>query len=143
MISQAKSDTAGGAELSHRRSPQRRGSLFGSPASGRHWLIVGESRGGEVFSLLGKLAVFSYREEAEAFLANRVSANGWHVRRFWAGELVSLLYASWSGFEYVVLDPPPESDGSLDGLLSVSCREFVEMLAVSYTHLTLPTNREV
>lgn len=75
------------------------------------------------------LAVFSFEEEAEAFLELRGCDQGLRVRELDGGELVSLLYGLWSGFSRVALDPVPEADcGAVDGIVTVSRKEFVRRI---------------
>lgn len=103
--------------------------------NGRHWLILrGPPRSGEgreeVFTLGGKPAVFSFREEAEAFLGARGSGAGWRVEEFWAEELASMFHGPLSGFGRLVLDPLPEiSNRAMDSLVSVGREEFLSLLA--------------
>lgn len=105
--------------------PQDRRERAESLADGRHWLLVGPwARGEEVFLLGGKLPVFSFRQEAEAFLAARAPGGGWRVEEFRAGELASMLRGSRSGIKGVALDPLPEA-GDADGLVTVSRDEFL------------------
>jgi hypothetical protein len=51
--------------------------------------------------------VFSYEEEAEAFLRLQEPGKGWRARETTVGELVSLLYGHYKSIEKVVLDPLP------------------------------------
>lgn len=53
------------------------------------------------------LPVFSYEEEAEAFLRLQEPGKGWRARETTVGELVSLLYGHYKSIEKVVLDPLP------------------------------------
>lgn len=113
-----------------------------SRSNRRYWLIVAGGPGvAQALAVSGKLAVFSFKEEAETFLAARDpgrssrdssgdgSEYGWRVREFLAGELVSTLYGPLCGFSSVALDPVTEDgERAVDGLLSVSRREFVNSL---------------
>lgn len=53
------------------------------------------------------LPVFSYEEEAEAFLRLQEPGKSWRARETTVGELVSLLYGHCKSIEKVVLDPLP------------------------------------
>lgn len=103
--------------------------------SGWYWLIIGggpckgNPYNGNVFAAGGHLAVFSFREEAQACLDCRVPGEGWQVREFGAGELVSMLYGPWNTFGSVALDPPAEvADRTVDGLVAVERKEFAGQL---------------
>jgi hypothetical protein len=75
------------------------------------------------------LAVFSFREEAEAFSRLQGCGPGLRVREFDGGELVSLLYGPWGGFTRVALDPMPEDEyQAAQRLVIVSRKEFVKLL---------------
>lgn len=86
-------------------------------------------------------AIFSFREEAEAFLRTRGPGAGWRVEEFWTEELVSVLRGPLSGFGRLVLDPLPEvEDRAVDHLVSVGREEFVGLLASrSHPLSLLPT----
>lgn len=97
-----------------------------------HWLLVGPGVWGRgVFSWGKRVPVFSYREEAESFLASRVSGDGWRVRGFAPRDLVLILRGvepcvSSRGYEQVALDPPPEfACRVVDGLVTVDREDFV------------------
>ena len=51
--------------------------------------------------------VFSSEEAAKEFLALSSLGEGWYVRGFSGGELVSMLFAFQAGMEGVLLDPHP------------------------------------
>jgi hypothetical protein len=53
------------------------------------------------------LPVFSYEEEAEAFLRLQAPGKGWRARESRVGELISLLYGPCRSIEKVALDPLP------------------------------------
>jgi hypothetical protein len=53
------------------------------------------------------LPVFSYEEEAQAFLRLQASGKGWRARETRVGELISLLYGPCRSIEKVALDPLP------------------------------------
>jgi hypothetical protein len=57
------------------------------------------------------LPVFSYEEEAEAFLGLQAPGKGWRARETTTGELVSLLYGLCMSIEKVTLDPLPVAVG--------------------------------
>ena len=53
------------------------------------------------------LPVFSFREEAEMYLAIEISGVDWQIMESGAGELVSVLYGSCASVRSVALDPLP------------------------------------
>lgn len=110
-----------------------------SRTSGRHWLVLrGPRHDEEMFTVGGKPAVFSFKEEAEAFLRFRGSGDGWRVEEFWAEELVYMLHGPLSGFGYLALDPPPEvANRVVDSLVSVGREEFLGRLAGGSRPLSL------
>lgn len=120
------------AEVKSSHQPRQRA---GNQAKGRHWLILrgphhDEVTFNEVFTVGQRLAVFSFREEAEAFLRARAPDAGWRVEEFWTEELVSMLHGPLAGFGQLVLDPLPEvEDRAVDSLVSVGRKEFVGLLA--------------
>ncbi len=67
-----------------------------------------------IFSASGEevLPVFSSEEAAQQFLASSSHGEGWYVRGFSSGELVSVLFAFHSRMKGVLLDPHP---GGLSG----------------------------
>ena len=89
----------------------------------QHYLIVGHTRKGlelpHIFSDSGDevLPVFSSEEAARGFLSLSSLGEGWYVRGFSGGELVSMLFAFHTGTKGVLLDPPP---GALSGERMVS-----------------------
>jgi hypothetical protein len=89
----------------------------------QHYLIVGHTRKGlelpHIFSDSGDevLPVFSSEEAARGFLSLSPLGEGWYVRGFSGGELVSMLFAFHTGTKGVLLDPPP---GALSGERMVS-----------------------
>jgi hypothetical protein len=89
----------------------------------QHYLIVGHSSKGlelpHIFSDSGDemLPVFSSEEAAREFLSFSPLGEGWCVRGFSGGELVSLIFAFHAGMEGVLLDPYP---GVLSGDVMVS-----------------------
>lgn len=77
------------------------------------------------------LPVFSYREEAEAFLRlGEVSETDWWIRETTAGELVSMLYGPCAAVKRVALDPLPAAVGgvTLVDLVSLDRERFVGSL---------------
>jgi hypothetical protein len=60
--------------------------------------------------------VFSSEETAQEFLSLSSLGEGWCIRGFSRGELVSVLFAFHAGMKGVLLDPHP---GSLAGDVSV------------------------
>ena len=93
------------------------------------WLIGRQRCSGlEVFTI-GRhvLPVFSFREEAEAFLHFKGAADGWHARETSCGELVSILYGPCREIEHISLDPLPK----IVEVTSVSRKAFVKALLES------------
>ena len=81
----------------------------------QHYLIVGcGTRGLELPVILSDsgeeiLPVFYSEEAAEEFLSLSYLQEGWYVRGFSKGELVSVLFAFHAGMKGVLLDPQPEA----------------------------------
>ena len=79
------------------------------------WLITNHENGlMDVFTLGSDggreiLPVFSFEEEAEAFIRLRETETGWRTREIMAGELTSLLHGPYAGVKKVALDPLPIS----------------------------------
>jgi hypothetical protein len=99
------------------------GWLSGEHVLGQHYLIIGyRTKGLELphsfsDSSAEVLPVFSSEEAAQAYLALSSLGEGWYVRGFSRGELVSMLFAFHTGMEGVMLDPHP---GALSGDVTVS-----------------------
>ena len=75
------------------------------------------------------LPVFSFEEEAEAFLILGVLGTHWRIRETTPGELVSVLYGPCAGVGRVALDPLPELGGeAMVGLVSLSRERFCKNL---------------
>ena len=55
----------------------------------------------------GVLPVFCAREAARRFVASRDLGEGWHVREFSVGELISLLFALHERVAWVLFSPLP------------------------------------
>ena len=55
------------------------------------------------------LPVFSFREEAEMYLAIEISGGDWQIRETGAGELVSVLSEQCASVRSVALDPLPST----------------------------------
>ena len=71
------------------------------------------------------LPVFSFEEEAEAFLSLGALGTHWGIRETTPGELVSMLYGPCAGVGRVALDPLPELGGeAIVGLVSLSRERF-------------------
>jgi hypothetical protein len=89
----------------------------------QHYLIVGcGTRGLELPVILSDsgeeiLPVFYSEEAAQEFLSLSYLQEGWYVRGFSKGELVSVLFAFHAGMKGVLLDPQPEA---LSGGVAVS-----------------------
>ncbi len=98
-----------------------------------HYLIARrETKGLEVPNVLltcGEevLPVFSSAEVARRFLSSQVRGDGWYVRQFSTGELVSLLFGLYGRVGRVLHDPLP---GTLseDTSSPVSRDRFIEFL---------------
>ena len=75
------------------------------------------------------LPVFSFEEEAEAFLNLGVLRTHWWIRETTPRELVSMLYGPCAGVGRVALDPLPELGGeAIVGLVSLSRERFCKNL---------------
>lgn len=77
-----------------------------------HLIVCREPTGSEVphtFPHSGEevLAVFSSGEAARRFLCSRALDEGWYVREYSAGELVSLLFAHHERLGGILVDPLP------------------------------------
>jgi hypothetical protein len=53
------------------------------------------------------LGVFSTKEMAQSFVLLKALGQEWRVRKFSAGELVSLLMGPYAAIDWVLLDPLP------------------------------------
>ena len=102
-----------------------------------HYLIVRRQLTGfeapHTFFRYGErvLPVFCVREEAGRFLASRVLGEGWHVRGYSVGELVSLLVALHERVALVSFSPLPGHLLIEDELSHLMSREdFVASLIV-------------
>jgi hypothetical protein len=89
----------------------------------QHYLIVGHSSKGlelpHIFSASGEevLPVFSSKVAAREFLSLSSLGEGWYVRDFSGGELVSVIFAFHTSVKGVLLDPQP---GVLSGDVMLS-----------------------
>jgi hypothetical protein len=108
-------------------------------ASGRsgfvHYLIARRDTMGfelpHTFFHLGKevLPVFSSDEAARRFLVSLALDDGWHIRGFSAGELVSLLFILHERVAWVLPNPPPGLLMAEDALSRLTGRDsFVNFL---------------
>ena len=113
-----------------------------SPPTGRmalvHYLIVRrEDAGREVphtFFRCGErvLPVFCAREAARRFIATRNPDEGWYVRGFSGGELISLLFALHERVAWVVSSPLPGHLLTGDALTRLVSRDdFIASLLVA------------
>ena len=89
----------------------------------RYLIVRHENRGLELPHLFlnsGEevLPVFSSVEVASRFLSSVVFGEGWYVREFSAGELVSVLFSLCEGIKQVLLNPLPEALVGDEGLAS-------------------------
>lgn len=73
------------------------------------------------------LPVFSFREEAELFLALGDLGGGWYVREGGTGDFIPLLLGPTANLRSVVLDPLPMMlRDSVAGLVRVSPDRFLQ-----------------
>jgi hypothetical protein len=97
--------------------------LSGEHMLGQHYLIIGyRTKGLELphfFSESGEavLPVFSSEEAAQEHLSLSSLGEGWYVRGFSCGELVSVIFAFHAGMNGILLNPHP---GALVGERMVS-----------------------
>jgi hypothetical protein len=80
------------------------------------------------------LPVFSSEEAAKEFLSLTSLGEGWYVRGFSGGELVSVLFAFYAEVKGILLDPPP---GALSGEVAmclVGRGAFVSSLLETRSH---------
>ncbi len=79
----------------------------------------------------GALAVFSFKEEAQAYLRLGAPRGRWRIEEVEAMELASmLLWGACSGVGWVALDPMPELSGrSMIALLSMNRKDFLGLLS--------------
>lgn len=103
-----------------------------SQKAASYWLITGAPGPSDVFVVdlagLGRtLPVFSFREEAELFLALGGLGGGWRTAESGAGDFLSLFFAPRPDVRSVVLDPLPAMlRDSTAGLVSLSLERFVD-----------------
>ena len=96
-----------------------------------YWLICDVTEPARAFVLdlagLGRsLPVFSFREEAELFLALGGLGGGWAVREGGTGDFISLLFGARADLANVILDPLPMMlRDSVAGLISISPDRFL------------------
>ena len=106
----------------------------------QHYLIVGHSSKGlelpHIFSDSGReiLPVFSSETAAQEFLCLCSLQNGWYVRGFSGGELVSMLFAYHARIKGVVLDPQPAALSEVVAESVVGRNAFVGSLLESSNH---------
>ena len=109
-----------------------RGAKREIPAGAVYWLISDATEPARAFELdlagLGRsLPVFSFREEAELFLALGGLGRGWTVREGGAGDFISLLFGPRADLANVILDPLPAMlRDSVAGLISISPDRFLD-----------------
>lgn len=101
-------------------------------AGSRYWLIFGGAGPAGVFVLdlagLGRtMPVFSFREEAEMFLALGGFGACWQAGENGAGEVISLFFGPCADVENIALDPLPAMlYDRTAGLVSLSLGRFVD-----------------
>ncbi|HEV2093902.1 MAG TPA: hypothetical protein VGR18_12130 [Rubrobacter sp.] len=97
-----------------------------------YWLICDGTESSRAFVLdlagLGpSLPVFSYREEAELFLALGGLDGRWAVREGGTGDFLSLFFGPHTNLKSVVLDPLPAMlREGVAGLVSLSSDRFMD-----------------
>jgi hypothetical protein len=108
-----------------------RGAKREIPAGAAYWLICDGTEPARAFVLdlagLGRsLPVFSFREEAELFLALGGLGGVWAVREGGTGDFISLLFGPRADLANVILDPLPMMlRDSVAGLISISPDRFL------------------
>jgi hypothetical protein len=102
-----------------------------------HYLIVQREPTGfeapHTFFRCGErvLPVFCAREAARTFIAYRALGEGWYVRGFSVGELISLLFALHEKVEWVLFSPLPGHLLIEDALSHMTSRDnFIASLLV-------------
>ena len=102
-----------------------------------HYLIVQREPTGfeapHTFFRYGErvLPVFCAREAASTFIAYRALGEGWYVRMFSVGELISLLFALHEKVEWVLFSPLPGHLLIEDALSHMTSRDnFIASLLV-------------
>ncbi|HKH12142.1 MAG TPA: hypothetical protein VKA73_13465 [Rubrobacter sp.] len=96
-----------------------------------YWLICDGAEPSRAFVLdlagVGRsLPVFSFREEAELFLALGGLGGGWAVREGGTGDFLPLFFGPHANLKGVVLDPLPVMlRDSMAGLISISPDRFL------------------
>lgn len=97
-----------------------------------YWLICDASAPEKVFVFddagLGRsLPVFSFREEAELFLALGEKGGRWRTVEKRTGDFLALFFGPCAGVESVVLDPLPTMlRDSTVGLIGLSLERFMD-----------------
>lgn len=101
------------------------------------WLITTSNENGRMGVLTGHygdgeeaLLIFSFEEEAEAYLRLEAPGVGWRVRETTVRELVSVIYRLCEGVKRVALDPLPITVGgtALISLVSLDRERFLRSL---------------
>ena len=106
----------------------------------QHYLIVGQSsKGLELPSIFadsgqGVLPVFSSEEAAREFLSLSLLGEGWYVRGFSGGELVSVLFAFHRARKRILLDPHPGALSEDTAVFTVGRRAFVSSVLQTRDH---------
>jgi hypothetical protein len=107
----------------------------------QHYLIAGYgSKGVELPHILSDsgeeiLPVFSTKTAAQEFLSSSPLGEGWYVRGFSGGELVSMLFAFRARMKGVALDPQPEALSEHVTLSVVGRNAFVSSLLETRSYL--------
>ncbi len=107
----------------------------------QHYLIVGYgSKGVELPHILSDageeiLPVFSTKTAAQEFLSLSLLGEGWDIRGFSGGELVSMLFAFRARMKGVALNPQPATLSEDVALSVVGRNVFVSSLLETRSHL--------
>ncbi len=89
------------------------------------------------------LPVFTSEVAARDFLLSNALGQAWYVRKFYAGELVSLLLGLYAAVEWVVLDPLPGEHRAKDKPADLAhWKSFVDYLLGS-KHRLFPTTQPI
>jgi hypothetical protein len=106
----------------------------------QRYLIVGDGSKGlelpHIFSDSGEevLPVFCSEEAAREFLSMSSLCEGWYVRVFSGGELVSVLFAFHAGVKGILLDPHPRAFSEDVAVSLVGWDAFVSSLLETRNH---------
>lgn len=122
-------------------SPRHAARLSKEAILPQHYLIVGYgSKGVELPHILSDageeiMPVFSSKTAAQEFLSLTLLGEGWDVRGFSGGELVSMLFAFHARMKGVALDPQPAALSEDVALSVVRRNAFVSSLLETRSYL--------